>query len=251
MGASQLQRDEPGFEDLSFSSNEDWRRLSSLRMLKGSPLLGSSSKASMMAVDNGKTSEMLSSLQNGFWRWLQRSTQERVADLTLALLQTSNVTTSMTTPQVVHLFAEISLRYGLPAVVSFDGAYPSCPQPSTPEAQPGPAIVKSAPFVSLSKGMTKLYEGGWTQCVLYMLGLLCMVVAVAFIVIVYLFLAEMQGDEIRTPAKQRDDTHCHSAPPLTGSLSRSTSDASLDVVGENVTLAETSVTHGQSFTLAQ
>ncbi|KAK8784515.1 hypothetical protein V5799_009117 [Amblyomma americanum] len=126
-------------------------------------------------------------------------------------------------------------------------AVPFSPQ----EAQPGPAIVKSAPFVSLSKGMTKLYEGGWTQCVLYMLGLLCMVVAVAFIVIVYLFLAEMQGDEIRTPAKQRDDTHCHSAPPLTGSLSRSTSDASLDVVGENVTLAETSVTHGHSATLAQ
>ncbi|KAH7966822.1 hypothetical protein HPB49_019747 [Dermacentor silvarum] len=78
----------------------------------------------------GVATERVSLLRPAFLNWLGLDEGERVADFARALLRMGNVSASMTTPQIVRLLAEMSLRYAMAPVVTF-GVDPTQSGPAT------------------------------------------------------------------------------------------------------------------------
>ncbi|KAH9365650.1 hypothetical protein HPB48_005242 [Haemaphysalis longicornis] len=62
---------------------------------------------------------MMLALGRVFGKWRHLAEEERLTDFTLAILNAANVSGSMSAAQLVRFFAEMSQKYGLPAVVSF------------------------------------------------------------------------------------------------------------------------------------
>ncbi|KAK8770346.1 hypothetical protein V5799_009119 [Amblyomma americanum] len=107
-------------------------------------------------------------------------------------------------------------------------------------AQANDTTVKAvAPVAGVPKEEDELFQGGWMQCVMYLLGLLCMLVAVASVVILYLFLTKQQErvQDSRTAAWGQDE----SLPSGRNEQSLTpTSEEGFGVFGDNVTLTEES-----------
>ncbi|KAK8784516.1 hypothetical protein V5799_009118 [Amblyomma americanum] len=121
--------------------------------------------------------------------------------------------------------------------------------------QPSYTTTKTAtPWSKVSKDEDELFEGGWTQCVLHICCSCCILVAVLFVLIIYLYIMRLQQartEEKRMAAWQWDTTHCHSVRLVTGNLSSSNSDMSLGAVGDNATLAGASTNEEQPYSSSE